>query len=104
MTLFIASLSFDAAGDESSRPKGDVWRGKTEFTNKCLQCHDVDGTERKNGPSLQGLKSGKLRDGREATHDRLLEIINTGPGYMPAFKHYISEQQKEDIVAYMMAL
>ncbi len=101
-TVILAGLA--ASPEDSPRPKGDAARGKAVFDGTCLQCHDVDGKERKNGPSLQGLKSGKLRDGRKATHDLLLQIINTGPGYMPAFKDYLSEQKKEDLVAYMMAL
>jgi mono/diheme cytochrome c family protein len=104
LSLTVILMSLAVAQENAPRPQGDATRGKELFDGTCLQCHDVEGKERKNGPSLQGLKSGKLRDGRKATHDLLLQIINTGPGYMPAFKDYLSEQKKEDLVAYMMAL
>jgi mono/diheme cytochrome c family protein len=87
-----------------SPPKGDVKRGKTVFEDNCDQCHDAYSKEEKVGPGLQGLKDGKLPDGKPATHDKLLDIINTGPAEMTSFKDRLSEQEKEDVVAFIMTL
>ncbi len=51
-----------------------------------------------------GVKEGRLPDGRAATHDRILDIVNTGPAEMTSFKDRLTEQEKEDVVAYVMTL
>ena len=84
--------------------KGNAVRGQTVFENNCADCHYPDSREEKVGPGLQGVKDGTLPDGRPATREKLLDIINTGPAEMPSFKDRISEQEKEDVVAYVMTL
>jgi mono/diheme cytochrome c family protein len=84
--------------------KGDAVRGKTVFENNCAECHYADSRDENVGPGLKGVKDGKLPDGRPATPEKLLDIINTGPAEMPSFKDRISEQEKEDVVAYVMTL
>ena len=84
--------------------KGDAARGKAVFENNCADCHESASKDEKVGPGLQGLKDGKLPDGMPATHDKVLDIINTGPAEMPSFKDRITEQEKEDVVAYVMTL
>lgn len=83
---------------------GDAARGKSVFETNCEECHDAYSREEKVGPGLQGLKVGKLPDGRPATHQKLLDIVNNGPAEMPAFKDRLTEQQKEDVVAFLMTL
>lgn len=89
---------------QTPRPKGDASRGSKVFDDNCAQCHYPDSKDEKVGPGLQGVKDGKLPDGRAATHDRILDIINTGPAEMTSFKDRLSEQEKEDVVAYVMTL
>jgi mono/diheme cytochrome c family protein len=89
---------------QDPRPKGDANRGSKVFDDNCAQCHYPDSKDEKVGPGLQGLKDGKLPDGRKATHDQILDIINTGPAEMTSFKDRLSEQEKEDVVAYLLTL
>jgi cytochrome c6 len=89
---------------QASRPKGDAGRGGKVFDDNCAQCHYPDSKDEKVGPGLQGVKDGKLPDGRAATHDKILDIVNTGPAEMTSFKDRLSEQEKEDVVAYVMTL
>ena len=89
---------------QAPRPKGDAGRGSKVFDDNCAQCHYPDSKDEKVGPGLQGVKDGKLPDGRAATHDKILDIINTGPAEMTSFKDRLSEQEKEDVVAYVMTL
>ncbi|HKD07691.1 MAG TPA: cytochrome c [Bryobacteraceae bacterium] len=84
--------------------KGNVARGKAVFENNCADCHEAFSKDEKVGPGLQGVKDGKLPDGRPATHDKVLDIINTGPAEMPSFKDRITEQEKEDVVAFVLTL
>ena len=67
-----------------AQAKGDVTRGKEVFLDHCGQCHEADSRDEKVGPGLQGVKDGKLPDGKPATYDTLLEAINRGPAEMPS--------------------
>ena len=89
---------------QEQKIKGDAVRGKAVFEATCEECHDAYSREERVGPGLQGLKAGRLPDGRPATHEKLIDIVNNGPAEMPAFKDRLSEQQKEDVVAFLMTL
>jgi mono/diheme cytochrome c family protein len=96
---------FAASGAAQEKAaKGEPARGKAVFESNCEECHDPYSREERVGPGLQGLKVGKLPDGRPATHDKLLDIVNSGPAEMPSFKDRLTEQQKEDVVAFLMTL
>ena len=102
-------LSGGAAGlawqqDKKEPLKGDVKRGKVIFEQNCEECHDAYSKEERVGPGLKGVKEGKLPDGRAATHDKILDIINTGPAEMTSFQDRLSAQEKEDVVAFVMSL
>ncbi len=88
----------------AAAPTPDIPHGKAIFENHCAECHLADSTDENVGPGLKGLKEGKLPDGKKATRDKLLDIINTGPAEMTSFKDILSEQEKEDVVAYVMTL
>ncbi len=99
--------SAQEAAQEHSREKtlkGDLARGKAIFEITCDECHDAYSREARTGPGLQGLKDGKLPDGRPATHDKLIDVVNNGPAEMPKFQDRLTEQQKEDVVAFLMTL
>jgi len=102
----ISSLGVLALGVVAlaAAPKGDVERGKLVFENNCAECHQSDSKDETTGPGLKGVKEGTLPDGKKATHDRLLDIINTGPAEMTSFKDVLTEQEKEDVVAFVMTL
>jgi cytochrome c len=80
--------------------------GKALFMAKCGVCHATDSVERRIGPSLKGLRDGKLPDaiGRPATHDKILKQIDEGGNGMPVFRDLLTREQKEAIVAYAMTL
>jgi mono/diheme cytochrome c family protein len=105
-TLVLGCAAVFALQDkpDTDAPRGDVARGKVVFADNCDDCHDAYSKEVRVGPGLQGIKDGKLPDGRKATHDQILDIINTGPAEMTSFKDRLSEQEKEDVVAFVMTL
>ena len=104
LLLLPAILTLASAGPQEKGGKGDAARGKALFEINCDECHDGYSREARVGPGLQGLKNGKLPDGRPATHDKLIDVVNNGPAEMPSFKERLTEQQKEDIVAFLMTL
>lgn len=93
-------------GDEpkATALKGDLKRGERLFDARCADCHDAFSKEERIGPGLQGISKGKLPDGRKATFELLLDIINTGPAEMTSFKDLLTEQEKADIAAYVLTL
>ena len=80
--------------------------GKTLFEKKCGVCHATYTSERRIGPSLKGVKDGRLPDpiGKEATHDNVLRQIDNGGGGMPVFRDLLTKEQKEAIVSYVLTL
>jgi cytochrome c len=95
-----ASLSlFPSFGQQA-----DAGAGRDVFEAKCWDCHNTDSNEKKVGPGLKGTKNGKLPSGKPATHDVILPIINKGGGDMPPFGALLNDQEKEDVIAYVLTL
>ena len=105
-TFLIAPILYCFAADDptAKRPTGDIARGKIVFENICGECHEAYSREEKVGPGLQGIRNGQLPTGRKATHDRLLDIVNDGPAEMPKLKDRLTEQEKEDVIAFVLTL
>jgi mono/diheme cytochrome c family protein len=80
--------------------------GKALFEKKCATCHATETTDRRVGPSLKGVKDGKLPDaiGKEATHGNILQKINNGGNGMPVFRDLLTEDEKEALVKYVLTL
>jgi len=102
------SVAFAQKGSKKSKKEtakaGDVAKGKELFEGKCIVCHNPDSNEKKIGPGLKGVKSGKLPSGKDATHEVILEIVNAGGGGMPAYKELLTDEEKADVIAYCLTL
>ena len=83
---------------------GNAADGKELFETKCSVCHNADSKEKKIGPGLQGVKDGKLPSGKDTTHDNVMDNLNKGGGGMPAFEKLLADQEKADVVAYVLTL
>ena len=87
-----------------SAPKGDAAKGKVVF-EQCAVCHNADSDEKKMGPGLKGLfKKDKLANGKKPSDATVLAKINEGGNGMPAYKDMLSDQEKDDLVAYLKTL
>jgi cytochrome c2 len=83
---------------------GDAAKGKEVF-DQCSVCHNADSTETKVGPGLKGLfKMDKLVNGKPVTEANVREMINTGGNGMPAYSDQLSDQDKNDLIAYLKTL
>jgi mono/diheme cytochrome c family protein len=89
-----------AQSDKKPNPE----TGRAIFESKCSECHDPDTEDTKVGPGLKGIKNGKLPSGKQATHDNVLEILLEGRDEMPPFKDVLTDQQKDDVIAYVLTL
>ena len=85
-------------------PKGDAEKGKEIFT-QCAVCHNADSDEKKMGPGLKGLfKKDKLSNGKKPTEPNIRAKVDEGGNGMPAYKDMLSDQEKDDLVAYLKTL
>ncbi len=99
-----AALIWAVPGWADSHDTGDATKGKEAFQQRCLVCHFEDSADKKIGPGLAGIKDGKLPSGVDATGEALLENLNKGGNGMPAFEQLLSEEEKANIVAYVLTL
>ena len=84
--------------------KGDAAKGKEVF-EQCAVCHNADSDEKKTGPGLKGLfKKDKLFNGKKPTEANVRARIDEGGNGMPAYKDLLSDQEKDDLIAYLKTL
>lgn len=98
LTLAVGSKAVLAAG------KGDAAKGKEVF-EQCGVCHNADSEEKKMGPGLKGLfQKEKLTNGKKPTEANIRTRVDEGGGGMPAYKDMLSDQEKDDLIAYLKTL
>ena len=84
--------------------KGDPEKGKEVF-QQCGVCHNADSTEKKMGPGLKGLFSNeKMNNGKKPTEANVREKIDEGGNGMPSYKEMLSDDEKNDLIAYLKTL
>jgi mono/diheme cytochrome c family protein len=103
VTLFVG-LGLSVVALMGQGGQKDVSAGKDVFEAQCISCHNADSVEAKDGPGLKGVKNGKLPSGKPATREAILDLVNKGRDAMPAFKESLSEEQRENVVAYVLTL
>ena len=100
MCLGMAALA--ALG--TAKGKGDAAKGKVVF-QQCLMCHNTDNAEKKIGPGLKGLfHKEKLQNGKKLTESSVRAQIDAGGNGMPPYKDMLSDQEKDDLMAYLKTL
>uniref|UniRef100_A0AC35EU47 Cytochrome c domain-containing protein n=1 Tax=Panagrolaimus sp. PS1159 TaxID=55785 RepID=A0AC35EU47_9BILA len=90
-------------------PEGDYEKGKKIFKQRCLQCHVVDSTATKTGPTLNGVigrKSGTVpgfdyspankSKGVVWTRETLFEYLLNPKKYIPGTKMVFAGLKKAD--------
>ena len=98
-TLLAGSVVMTAAD------KGDPAKGKEVF-EQCAVCHNADSTEKKMGPGLKGLfKRDKMATSdKKPTEANIRAKIDEGGNGMPQYKDMLSDQEKDDLIAYLKTL
>ena len=84
---------------------GDAAKGKAVFEAQCVSCHNADSAEDKMGPGLKGLyKKDKMKNGKKPSDVTVRAQVEQGGGGMPAYKDVLSDQEKNDVLAYLKTL
>jgi cytochrome c len=93
-----------AAGSTMAYAAGSADKGKEVF-DQCSVCHNADSTEVKIGPGLKGLfKHDKLVNGKPVNEANVRAKIDEGGNGMPSYKDILSNQEKDDVIAYLKTL
>jgi len=86
-------------------PAGDAEKGKAVFEDNCAVCHNADSEEKKMGPGLKGLfKHEKLKNGKKPTDANVKAIINAGGNGMPAYSDQLTDEERDNVLAYLKTL
>ena len=86
-------------------PAGDAEKGKAVFEDNCAVCHNADSDEKKMGPGLKGVtKKAKLKNGKAPTDANIKAIINAGGNGMPAYSDMLSDDERDNVLAYLKTL
>jgi mono/diheme cytochrome c family protein len=80
--------------------------GRRVYDNYCARCHEAYSSGDKQGPSLQGMFKHQYlgASGLPANDQRVGEIIHFGRSKMPGFSQVLSQQQVDDLLAYLKTL
>ena len=103
--VFTCSFALLAASQAVfAADKGDATKGKEVF-EQCGVCHNADSTEKKMGPGLKGLFShDKMLNGKKPTEANVRAKVDEGGNGMPAYKEILSDEEKDNLIAYLKTL
>ena len=111
--LRIVVLAFLAGCSDENSAKTDAElglnaqqaAGRHLYQQNCAACHDAHSVPGQNGPSLKGLlKKPFLPSGLPANERFVRQTILTGRNMMPAVGSSFTQQQLDDLLAYLHVL
>jgi len=109
----VAMVSF-LGGCEVQRRKSDAElglnpqqiAGRRIYDNYCDRCHAPYSSRGRQGPSMRGVFQRQYlpMSGMPANDDRVTDIVRLGRNKMPGFAQVLSQQQINDLLAYLHTL
>jgi mono/diheme cytochrome c family protein len=80
--------------------------GRRIYDDRCDRCHEPYSTRDKKGHSMKGVFSKQYlpQSGLPANDQQVGDIIRYGRNNMPSFGRVLSQQQIDDLLAYMHTL
>ena len=80
--------------------------GRKIYDAECDRCHEPYSTRGKKGPGLKGVFQHKYLSlsGLPANDERVSNIIRMGRNEMPGYSQKLSEQDVQDLLAYLHTL
>jgi mono/diheme cytochrome c family protein len=114
MWVFILMVLMLISGCDVERRKSDAElglnpqqaTGRKIYDSECARCHEPYSTKGKKGPGLKGVFKSKYLplSGLPANDERVTDIIRLGRKEMPGFSQKLSQQDIDDLLAYMKTL
>ncbi len=114
MLSMVAFALILLAGCEAERRKSDAElglnaqqsAGRKLYDEYCDRCHNPYSTRGRQGPGLKGVFRNQYLavSGIPANDARVGEIIRIGRGKMEGFSNVLTQQQLDDLLAYMHTL
>jgi cytochrome c len=99
-----ACMMLSGGQQANAKAAGDAAKGKEVF-EQCAVCHSADTDEKKIGPSLKGLfKHEKMNNGKKVDEASVRQQINEGGNGMPAYADMLSQEEKDNVIAYLKTL
>jgi mono/diheme cytochrome c family protein len=102
------------AGCDAERRKSDAElglnpqqaEGRKLYDNYCDRCHEPYSSRGKKGPSLKGVfkKQYLSISGLPANDERMTDIVKNGRAKMEGFRQVVTDQQIQDLLAYLHTL
>ena len=109
--LFVAVTACGCGGDTSSKTDAELGlskqqaNGRHTYQQTCAPCHDAHSVPGENGPSLKKLfKKEFLPSGLPANERFVRQTIVGGRNMMPAAGSGLTQQQLDDLLAYLHTL
>ena len=80
--------------------------GRKIYDAECDRCHEPYSTKGKKGPGLKGVFQHQYLSlsGLPANDERVSDIIRTGRNEMPGYSQKLSQQELQDLLAYLHTL
>jgi len=80
--------------------------GRRIYDDNCDRCHEPYSTRGKKGPGLKGVFKNKYLSisGLPANDERVTDIIRLGRKEMPGYSQKLSDQDLQELLAYMHTL
>jgi mono/diheme cytochrome c family protein len=114
LLVALAALLAIASGCDVQRRKSDAELGlnpqqsvgRKIYDSHCDRCHEPYSTRGKKGPGLKGVFQNKYLSlsGLPANDDRVTDIIRVGRKEMPGYSQTLSQQDIQDLLAYLHTL
>jgi mono/diheme cytochrome c family protein len=113
LLLFVLALASTLACD-AERRKSDAELGLNDqqaagrriYDAECDRCHEPYSSRGKKGPSLKGVFQRKYLSlsGLPANDERVTDIIRMGRNEMPGYGQKLSQQDIQNLLAYLHTL
>lgn len=110
----LAGLMAAGLGCEVERRKSDAElglnaqeaAGRKAYDSYCIRCHEPYSKRGKKGPGLKGVFQNKYLSlsGLPANDERVTDIIRLGRNEMPSYSQTLSQQDIQDLLAYLHTL
>jgi mono/diheme cytochrome c family protein len=110
--VIFSTLAFSACNAELRRSDAELGlnpqqaRGRRIYDDRCDRCHEPYSTRDKKGHSMKSVLSKQFlpQSGLPANDQQVADIIRYGRNNMPSFGRVLSQQEIDDLLAYMHTL